>query len=218
MMPEESRSTEQDGRSPSQSKDFAAWIAADRAARDPKSRPIRESIANTIAATQSISVYLLDPAFDSTGLGTFPMPEGYSQRKKSTGIHAERTLTGEAMTRLLILWTAVLREDVGLQAACHYPIHGLRLINGGSVLYETSLCWLCNNYYVVTERQSSGESPRRLRSRPPGTKEHSWLGLPGGYPKGEPSPTCRELRELLTEILPIPEELVQKVMPKPKGV
>jgi hypothetical protein len=216
MTPDESRATEQEGRSPSHSKDLAAVIAADRAARDPESRPIRECIADTIAATQSMSVYLLDPAFDSTRLGTFPMPEGYRQR--STGIHAELTLTGEAMRRLLILWTAILREEVGLQAGCHYPIHGLRFIGGGSVLYETSLCWVCNNYYVVTERESSGESPRRWRSSSPGTREHSWLGLPGGYPKGEPSRMCRELRELLTETLPIPEELVRKVMPKPKGV
>jgi hypothetical protein len=169
-------------------------LASSKAKRDHLSRPARERVAKSIAATDEIRVYLLDPAFEPAGLESFPMPKDY--RWEKTGVHGQNTLVGESMTRLRDLWSAILSEVEGLQASCHYPIHGLRFLGGGSVLFETSLCWVCNNYYVV-----DGVT----------TVIGYWLGLPGDCPYGPRSPKCRELEEFLTSLLPIPENLVQKV-------
>ena len=175
-----------------------------RARRDQRSRPARERVAKSIAATDEIRVYLLDPAFEPAGLESFPMPEDYGWEK--TGVHGQKTLVGEPMTRLRDLWSAILSEVEGLQARCHYPIHGIRFLGGGSVLFETSLCWVCNNYYLVDGVTAEIGFDEVVR-----VKGSHFLGLPCDSPYGPRSPKCRELEELLTSLLPIPEDLVQKV-------
>ena len=179
-------------------------LVSSKAKRDHLSRPARERVAKSIAATDEIRVYLLDPAFEPAGLESFPMPEDY--RWEKTGVHGQNTLVGEPMTRLRDLWSAILSEVEGLQASCHYPIHGLRFLGGGSVLFETSLCWVCNNYYVVDGVTTGTGFDKVVRVR-----GDDWLGLPGDCPYGPRSPKCRELEEFLTSLLPIPEDLVQKV-------
>jgi hypothetical protein len=97
------------------------------------------------------------------------------------------------VAQLVSLWTALLQEEEGRQAACHYPIYGLRFLGGESLLYETSICWLCNNYYA----KSDGG--------------YNWMGFPGDLPKGQPSPSATQLRRFLESQIPIPETLARKV-------
>jgi hypothetical protein len=156
-----------------------------------RSGPIHERVAEAIAPTDRIMVYLLDPVKDVGRLGTFPLyPYG---PQAGTGIHEAKALEGESAIQLLRLWSDTLRDDEGRQAMCHYPIHGLRFFCGESMLYETSLCWVCNNYYAATEQG------------------YLWLGLPGGCPDGPPTLSCAALRQLLEFLLPIPESLARKV-------
>jgi hypothetical protein len=44
----------------------------------------------------------------------------------------------------------LLREadDHGGGAACHFPIHAVRLFRGKEIIFETSFCWVCHNYFV----------------------------------------------------------------------
>jgi hypothetical protein len=156
-----------------------------------RSLAIRSRTAEAIAATDRVEVYLLDPAREPGAFGSFPLHPYGPQR--STGIHEVKTLQGEPAAQLLALWTGTLRDDEGQQAHCHYPIHGLRFFCGESVLYETSLCWVCNNYFAWAEQG------------------YVWLGLPGGYPHGPATASCAGLRQMLHSLLPIPESLVQKV-------
>jgi hypothetical protein len=166
-----------------ESQTAAEWMA--------RSIATRSRIAESIAPTDQIEVYLLDPAKERGALGTFPLhPYGM---QASTGIHEVKTLEGEPAAQLLRLWTATLLDEEGRQALCHYPIHGLRFFCHETVLSETSLCWVCNNYSAGTEQR------------------YLWLGLPGGYPQGPPTPSCAGLRQLLEALLPIPESLVRKV-------
>src|SRR5262249_33653039 len=137
-----------------------------------------------------ISVYLLDPVGELGGMGTFPLYPYGSQAR--TGIHAEKSLEGESMAQLLALWSDLLRDDEGSQAACHYPIHGLRCFCDDSFLYETRVCWWCTNYYGKSETG------------------YTWFGLPGHLPQGSPAASCVAVRRLLEYLLPIPESLVQK--------
>jgi hypothetical protein len=168
---------------PEESLTLADWMT--------RSIATRSRIAESIAPTDRIEVYLLDPAKERGALGTFPLhPYG---TQASTGIHELKPLEGEPAAQLLGLWTATLRDEEGRQAHCHYPIHGLRFFCGETVLFETSLCWVCNNYSAGTEQG------------------YLWLGLPGGYPQGPPTPSCAGLRQLLAALLPIPEFLVRKV-------
>ena len=156
-------------------------LAGSKAQKDHLSRPARERVAKSIAATDEIRVYLLDPVFEPTGLEPFPMPEHYRWAK--TGVHGQNTLVGEPMTRLRDLWSAILSEAEGWPAGCHYPIHGLRFLGGGSVLFETSLCWVCNNYYVVDGVTTVIGFDKVARVR-----GHAWLGLPGDRPYGPREP------------------------------
>jgi hypothetical protein len=156
-----------------------------------KSIAIREQIIECIGPTDRIEVYLLDPIKQPGPLGAFPLhPYGPQAR---TGIHEVKTLEGELAAQMLALWAGTLRDEEGRQAHCHHPIHGLRFFCVESVLFETSLCWVCNNYSAWTEQGGV------------------WLGLPGGYPQGPATPSCAGLRQLLWSLLPIPESLVRKL-------
>jgi hypothetical protein len=51
------------------------------------------------------------------------------------------------------------------QMRCHFPIYGLRFRDAKRrVLFQTSLCWGCNNYDVWTKDESYyGALPMELR-------------------------------------------------------
>jgi hypothetical protein len=149
---------------------------------------IRERIIEAIAPADAIEVYLLDPACEGGGPSGLWFPlHPYGERKR-TAILGVRRLEGEQVARMVALWVATLRDDEGMQAMCHYPIHGLRYFSGESILYETSLCWVCNNYYARGENR------------------YVWLGLPGEQPQGPPTAAYKQLREELESIFPIPSD------------
>jgi hypothetical protein len=151
---------------------------------------VQDQIAESVARTDRVTVYLLDPIGEAGDSGTFPLSP-YGPEAK-TGVHAASDLEKESVVQMLALWLDMLHDPEGRQAACHYPIHGLRFFRGNSVLYETSLCWLCNNYYG---KLGNG---------------YGWLGFPGQLPQGPPAPSCAAVRNLLERLMPIPESLARK--------
>jgi hypothetical protein len=70
-------------------------------------------------------------------------------------------------------------------AGCHYPIHGLRFYKGKTLLYQTSLCWHCGNFFATYDPL--------YRSM--------WLGFNGG---------SDELKKFMNSVLPIPEEEIKR--------
>ena len=156
-----------------------------------ESQEIRLRITDSLTFADRVEICLLDPAWEIKGSHVFPLLPLIWQR--STSIYEVKILDGEPMSRLRSLWSATLQEEEGGQAHCHYPIHGLRFWSAKKLLFETSLCWICNNYFAFKEGKIF------------------WLGLPGGYPEGPGTTSCAELRKILSNLLPIPEALARKV-------
>lgn len=83
-----------------------------------------------------------DPADATTG---FPIrPYGsYSH------ILGGATLSGSDAEAMASLWRSQ-RFDGGVQALCHYPAYGFRYYSGRKLVFETSVCYRCNNFYTPT--------------------------------------------------------------------
>jgi hypothetical protein len=122
----------------------------------------RKSIAELFASADKGVVYLLDfetkeaPTLqfgwwrDDARGGTlandlFPIrPYGATSK-----ILAQRALGPAQIRKLAIPLSAMVAgsgEDMG--ALCHFPIHALRLWRKNTVLFESSFCWTCGNYYL----------------------------------------------------------------------
>jgi hypothetical protein len=81
----------------------------------------------------------------------------------------------------------VLRDNVAVErndggAFCHYPIHGVRLWAGKKLIFESSFCWECANFYVPYPDQTAG-----------------WVGLTGD-----------NLQDVMTELMPIPAKEIER--------
>ncbi len=74
------------------------------------------------------------------------------------------TLDGTDAEALAVMWRTQT-FDPGLQALCHSPSYGFRFYSGSKLVFETSLCFHCSNFYV-TDLTGSGwwgfdsESPK----------------------------------------------------------
>jgi hypothetical protein len=144
-------------------------------------REYRLAMAEALKLADRVEVFLLDFSMGEDaayaledGDAAFPI----APYRKETKI----LKTSEVPAKEVARWTAavgkLLASDDESGAACHLPIHGLRFYTGSRLLFETSLCWKCENYYFTYG----------LESR--------WLGL------GE---DARELKALLEAFMPIPK-------------
>ncbi|WP_218933910.1 hypothetical protein [Rubripirellula lacrimiformis] len=62
-------------------------------------------------------------------------------------IHAHVTLTGADCDELRTAWQSLAFDRQG-GAFCHYPVYGFRLYRSDALLFETTVCWQCRNFYV----------------------------------------------------------------------
>jgi hypothetical protein len=62
-------------------------------------------------------------------------------------IHAHVTLKGADCVDLRTAWQSLAFDRLG-GAFCHYPAYGFRLYRGDQLLFETTVCWECQNFYV----------------------------------------------------------------------
>ncbi len=95
-------------------------------------------------------------------------------------IHEEKVVKGRDATVKLLQE----KEDLGGGAFCHFPIHGIRLYRGEDLIFQTSLCWECANYYI--------EYPDDFETA-------SWVGFDG-----------KPLKEFLMKEMPIPESEINR--------
>ena len=67
------------------------------------------------------------------------------------GVHADilahKSVTGDACAQLHKTWRSLAFDRLG-GAMCHYPAYGLRMYRGDMLLFETTVCWECQNFYV----------------------------------------------------------------------
>ena len=77
-----------------------------------------------------------------------------------------KTLGGDSLASCREAVAEILNKGgIGGGAFCHYPIHAIRLFKGEQMLFETSLCWKCGNYFLRFPNQWN---------------EADWIGIGGG--------------------------------------
>jgi len=153
-----------------------------------------EGLASLLTNANSIVIYLLDKEIirreaddDPFGFGTekradeFPIApyNGYVKYLKSVVLSDE-----EREAFLPVVANLMTNSDPMGGAMCHFPVHGIRILikdQGleGGLLFETSICWKCNNFYLTTPGGSY------------------WTGLPKSGDNGF---------KILNNLLPIPED------------
>jgi hypothetical protein len=140
--------------------------------------PFKSALANS----DRLELYLLqpqvtrgsntEPELDDT---TFPIrPYGDTR----TPILRHVSLKGKEFEKVRDSFLSATRPGF-LQVMCHYPIYGFRFYRGDSLVVETSICFQCNNFYVLT------------------ASEYGWKSL---------SPFTAEFQSLLDNILPPPQD------------
>lgn len=139
------------------------------------------SFAEAITHATHVEVYLLDAAerkkadpFDDSPKEFFPvLPYESVVRIKQT-----KKLTPEELQLLMPALKVTLTPARGGKSfLCHDPIHGIRVWDDGELVFQTSVCYTCNNFY---------------RSQPGG--DAFWVPLPN-----------TQLQEVMEKLMPIPE-------------
>ena len=153
----------------------------------------RDRLAEMLAGVDKATIYLLDGKsevvdhdslfwYNHVGDGYFPIvPEGGRSH-----IMKQRQLSAKEIARTIAAMGELLKSDLGSGAMCHLPIHGLRLWKGGHLVFESSFCWRCGNFYVRYPNEGA-----------------DWLG------------TTRAMAELMTELMPIPASKLGQVAKAP---
>ncbi|MDV6028774.1 MAG: hypothetical protein F9B45_01405 [Phycisphaera sp. RhM] len=79
-------------------------------------------------------------------------------------IHAHVSITGPDCDKLRMAWQSMTFDRLG-GAFCHLPVYGFRLFRGDDLLFETTVCWECQNFYVP---RYDSEKKRHV---------HGWYGF-----------------------------------------
>ncbi len=149
-------------------------------------REYRKRVSEMVLKADRVELFLLDFSMPKvepsavTGIETFEIvPFGADTRiiKKIEVQQTELAAFKEAIA-------AALAEKEGEGGVlCHYPIHGIKVIDATGPIFETSVCWSCGNYFF---------------KYPDGT---IWQEMGGNFFK---------LKELLEKLLPIPPEEMER--------
>ena len=145
----------------------------------------RANFAKALKHADSAEVFLL----------SFTMERDVPEEKRTEYIYISpyrtfskilqrKKIQGQKLETLRNATTKLLQEkstDGG--AFCHYPIHGVRLLRGKRVIFETSLCWKCGNYFLTY----------------PYDERASWIGF-----SGEP------IKQFLDREMPIPQSEIDR--------
>lgn len=65
------------------------------------------------------------------------------------------TIKGNACKAILDTWRKLKFRPNG--AFCHAPVYGIRFYRNDELLYETTVCWRCHNFYIPEYDPQSGE-------------------------------------------------------------
>lgn len=145
----------------------------------------RASYAETLRKADRTIVYLVD--FEIKAPSAIGEDSIYiPSYKKSSKILATKELKDEEGSKMLeALARQVAKPDHTGGAFCHFPIHGIRIYRKGEEIYEGTFCWACSNFSFAY---------------PGGDSE--WLD------------TSEELKQVFLEVLPIPEEELERFRKK----
>jgi len=167
------------------------WEAHEKADRE-----YRAAVATTFKFANRAEIYLLDFSIGKDAAyapkdddAVFPI----RPYDKETKILKTYKVPPKDIPKWCAAVTKLITSDKPSGGAlCHFPIHGIRIYAGDQLLFETSICWECGNYYFTYEGYSQ------------------WLGL---------TEDVLDLRKLLDESMPIPKSELQRFpghKPKPE--
>ncbi len=121
-----------------------------------------------------------EPTRSTTGK-TFPVRPYGTQ----ADIRAHATVTGDDCKQLRTAWQSLAFDRLG-GAFCHYPAYGLRFYRDNQLLFETTVCWQCRNFYLP----SYDNENRRFT--------YGWYGFAN-------DDNAKDLLAFLRRLLPHPE-------------
>jgi hypothetical protein len=111
-------------------------------------KEFRDSLSAMILKADKIELLLLDftmAEVEDVEVETFPIPPFQGNARIITQKAVQPADLESFKTAIATLLTAK-NEVPG--AFCHYPIHGIKVYQAGTQIFQTSLCWECGNYYV----------------------------------------------------------------------
>lgn len=117
------------------------------------------------------------------GADTFPVRPYRAYAR----VLARNTIEGTECEQIGASWRT-LRFDRWGGAMCHVPAYGMRLYRDDQLLFETSICWDCSNFYRPSYDPKSGKLT------------HTWYGFRKDENSSKllkcssdccPTPTCR---------------------------
>jgi len=159
----------------------------------------RKGLSASFSKATKIEIYLLDfdvKHFDGVMTPTWKLnvPKDQFPIGPSEGVARilkTKVLTGEEMKKLLpALEAAVGVEKDIVSPLCHFPIHGVRVWEGEELIFETSFCWMCENFSL----------------RYPDFRE-KWVGIEG-----------TRLKNIIKDLMPIPAAEIERFKKQYKGV
>lgn len=159
-------------------------------AKEAAQTTFRKGMARAIQHADRIEIYLLDfdlsvdPASDKSLFPILPY-------QKQSAILKQTSLSEEQRKELTKLFASVLEMPDVEGAFCHYPIHGVAFYLGEGLLFRTSLCWECQNYYV--QFPDDGDAA-------------TWVGL-----------SHKDFEAFMKKVMPIPESEVQRFEEKKRS-
>ncbi|TWT87111.1 hypothetical protein Mal64_26450 [Pseudobythopirellula maris] len=166
------------------SKQGAAVEQARWRARETQEFWHRKRLADDIEESTTATMHLLDIESLTPRKKQDDLPAGagfeISPYGREARILQSKELNGEENARLIAALAQLLRtEERKFGALCHFPIYGVEIKRGDEVLFRSSFCWACTNYFVEYPVGQAG-----------------WLGLPDAG-----------LRKLFEELMPISDEI-----------
>ena len=148
----------------------------------------RERLATIISKADRVQLCLLHPELSQDKASVQEAERFWVlPYRKFARILKTLDLPQEASLRARSSLSALLRvrDDAEGGAWCHEPRYGIRVFAGDRVVFSTSLCWKCQNYFVSYPNDDEGSA--------------SWVGLP----------SSSTMEAEFKRLLPIPPELKQ---------
>jgi hypothetical protein len=135
-----------------------------------------ENVTLAIKLCNKARIYLLD----GKTITQDEDPEGFPVKpygKVVSKILKDKYLDHEELEKLKGSLVLLTKNQSGEQALCHYPGFGIRLYSDKTLIFETSICFKCNNWQL------------------PVLSGHTWASLPDEN-------TSKELLQALKTLFP----------------
>lgn len=161
-------------------------------AREKEQADYRKNLAEIISSSREVEIFLLSFEMQKEDAGYYNWQRDLQPDRfpiipygQSSQILQRKRLSPDEIKALMpsLKATVSVKENFG-GAFCHFPIHGLRIRSGEEIIFQTSICYECGNFYI--EYDSGGQ-------------EGGWTGL-----------SSNEFQELMTQLMPIPAAEIER--------